>query len=412
MPKLNSTNDLQAFSRFRLVLVFASIFLFLGSSTLGQKNAQSAKTGGDNSEQISREVLPARLGSLWHAVSEPRNLTPERFAVVQGAEVYLEYGLRAVITRVYTDGKNQVVVEAFEMQYPSGAYGLFTFNRGSLSPCRQEFPVGRFMISISCGGSTSLEKAQIAPDLVDAIQQHLADGPVELPPLPSHLPQQSKVADSEKYLVGPAAIAQLPAFNDLKDIIRFTGGAEATTADYTNGGGQMSLIIFEYHTPQLASDSYAELKSHFNSLPSQEREHRLIRRVGNYIIEAVNVRDAKAAQEIIGQIKYTARVYWEGDKSTAIPLPYRPPDKAAIEEAKRTAQFLFTTFYMIGLAIIGAAMLGILAGGSLFYWRRHRRRKLGLDESFSDAGGTIRLNLDNYLLAAGKPEIKLLGKND
>ena len=62
--------------------------------------------------------------------------------------------------------------------------------------------------------------------------------------------------------------------------------------------------------------------------------------------------------------------------------------------------------------IVGAFVLGVLTGGTFFYWRRYRRRKLGLDDAFSDAGGTVQLDLEGYLLSGEKSRVKLLGKND
>ena len=58
--------------------------------------------------------------------------------------------------------------------------------------------------------------------------------------------------------------------------------------------------------------------------------------------------------------------------------------------------------------ITAAMLIGVIAGGSFFYYRRHRRRKLGLDDIFSDSGGTVRLNLDEFLLEPDSPKIKLL----
>jgi hypothetical protein len=48
--------------------------------------------------------------------------------------------------------------------------------------------------------------------------------------------------------------------------------------------------------------------------------------------------------------------------------------------------------------LLSALLAGFAAGLSLFQWKRYRRRKLGLDNVFSDAGGSLRLNLDDYLL--------------
>src|SRR5207253_4588372 len=160
------------------------------------------------------------------------------------------------------------------------------------------------------------------------------------------------------------------------------------------------------------SDGYAQLKKHHDALSGEEQKRRLIKRTGNYVIEAVNVSDLAAAQAIANQVKYTARVYWAGDKMTAIPLDFRPPDPTVLEEARRTAQLLTSTFYGIGLMIVGAFVLGVLTGGAFFYWRRYQRRKLGLDDAFSDAGGTVQLDLEGYLLSGEKSRVKLLGKND
>ncbi|MEP7269891.1 MAG: hypothetical protein ABI882_00210, partial [Acidobacteriota bacterium] len=97
---------------------------------------------------------------------------------------------------------------------------------------------------------------------------------------------------------------------------------------------------------------------------------------------------------------------------TSIPFQYRPPDPAAIEEMRDTATVLLRTFYGIGLMIVASIILGVFAGWTVFYWRKQKRRRLGKDDYFSDAGDTIRLNLDDYIFQPNKQPIKLLGKGD
>lgn len=400
MHQLNSIVELCSQGR-RLLTLALALTVWLVPIPIHGQHAEG--------DQLSREVLPPRLGAAWRALGESRSLDAEKVTVLQDADLYLEYGLQRLITQAYTSGREKVTVEMFEMKYPAGAYGLYTFNRGSLSPDRQEFHVGRYLVSLTAGS----EGGTIDPGLIEALRQQLASGEVELPPLPDNLPAQDKVAATEKYVVGPAGLSRIPAFSDLKEVIGFTGGAEAALAAYEHAGGQMSLAIIEYHTPQLASDAYARLKGHVESLSQEEKGQRLLKRVGNYIVEAVGVRDVEAAQALIGKIKYTPRVYWEGRKVTAIPLPFRAPDPVALEEAAQTAHILVTTFLAIGVLLIGAIGVGIVTGGAVFYWRRYRRRKLGIDEFFSDAGGTVRLNLDDYLLSASDPQQpKLVGKGD
>jgi hypothetical protein len=252
----------------------------------------------------------------------------------------------------------------------------------------------------------------IDQSLIDSVKASLTEEAGQFPFLPSHLPEQDKIADSEKYIAGPATLSKLKIFDDLRNLVSFDGGVEAITADYRNGDGRMSLIIIEYHTPQSASDGYARIESYFNSLPQQEKEKRMLKRVGNYVVEAVNIRDRTSAQSIVGQIKYEAKIYWAGRKLSDIPMEFRPPDPVVIEEARRTIQVLLRSFYWIGAMLLSAILLGITAGCSLFYWNRYRRRKLGLDNLFSDAGGTLRLNLDDYLLAPEERSIKQIGKVD
>ena len=138
----------------------------------------------------------------------------------------------------------------------------------------------------------------------------------------------------------------------------------------------------------------------------------MLKRVGNYVVIAINVQDRGSAQNIVGQIKYEVKVHWAGRKLSDIPLEFRPPDPVALEEARRTVQVLLRSFYWIGAMLLSAILLGIIAGSSLFYWNRYRRRKLGLDNLFSDVGGSLRLNLDDYLLAPEERPIKQIGKGE
>jgi hypothetical protein len=385
-------------------------FHFVTLITLTSLLILSAATAqGQGNQPSGRELLPDVLGNLWRADGAPKQLTAEQFRVVEDAEVYLEYGLQSVMTRAYLKGRDRMLIEVFEMRYPSGAYGLFTFNRGSLSAGQQEFQAGRYLVRVS--GIT--ETTAVDETLINSIRERLAGDQGEFSPLPGHLPEPGRISRTEKYLAGPTALAALKPFADLEGVINFTGGAEAVTAQYQNGDGQMSLIIIDYYTPQLAADNYARLKKYIESLSAEEKSRRLIKRPGNYVVQAVNVRDRKTAHAIVDQIKYAPRVYWEGDRFNSIPYEFRPPDPLALEEARRTGAFLLTTFYIIGLMITGSVLLGVIAGGSFFYWRRYRRRQLGFENAFSDAGGTIRLNLDDFLLgAADESQVKLLEKRD
>lgn len=391
-------------------MVFSTLLL-TANNVRAQSEGQSIKQHPNSNTQM----LPDRLGEHWQAIGPERIFNAKQASALPDAEVNSEYGLQRIVNRLYISGNVRAKIEIFEMNFISGAYGLFTFNRGHLKPGSHEFYERHYLVRISnYPAGASLDRS-----LVEAIKSNLIGEVGQFPVLPSHLPERDKIGESEIYMLGPLALGKMNNFSSLKDIITFDGGVEIVTADYRNGDGRMGLMIIEYHTPQSASKGQDQIQTYFNNLPQQEKDRQILKRIGNYVVEAVNIEDMKAADDIVSQIKYEAKVYWAGRKIGDIPLEFRPPDPVAIEEAKRTTEVLLRSFYWIGAMLLSAILLGIIAGGSVFYWNRYRRRKLGLDNMFSDAGGTLRLNLDDYLLSTDDPQIstdgpqiKQIGKGD
>jgi hypothetical protein len=378
-----------------LVIFLSLIFTLPGFSTPGQ-NFQEA---------VLNNTLPDKIGKEWKASAPTQKVGVAQLSTSPDIQLLLEYGWQGITHRQYTNGKDKFLLESFEMKYPSGAYGLWTLHRQSLPNGKKEFFHDRYLVRISASDAT------IADAITAELQTNLAPT-ADLPLLPTYLPEQNKLAASEKYLVGPTAFSQLPALSDLKDVIDFTAGTHAAMAEYSNGGGKMSVLLIEFQSPQFATDGLQKIQQHFNALPPEEQKKRILRRVGNYAVEAVNVADTKAAEELLGQIKYMARVHWEGKGIASIPLQFRPPDPIALQETLQTGRFIVATFYWIGVLVLGAIFTGIFAGGAFFYWRRAQRRKGGMEDAFSDAGGMTRLNLDDYLLLEPGTAQKLLGKKE
>ena len=357
------------------------------------------------SEESLSKGLPDKLGNDWRASSPSRKVAADKIPETAEAKLLVEYGLQSLIDRQYSNGNAKLTIEAFEMKYASGAYGLWTTHRGTLAANQKEIFNGRFLFRFFSSDQTIVES------VVAQLQTNLTSSS-EPPLLPTYLPEQNKIANTEKYLVGPEAFARIPEISDLKDVIDFTGGTHATVAEYNNGSGKMSIVLIEFQSPQFALDGLAKIQAHFNSLSQDEQKKRILRRVGNYAVEAVNVSDPKAAEEVLKQVKYMVRVHWEGKNASDIPIPFRPPDPAALREVVRTGQLLVATFYWIGILLVGAVLTGIFTGGAFFYWRRAQRRKMGLDGGFTDAGGMTRLNLDEYILSGSDSSAKLLGKGE
>jgi len=204
-------------------------------------------------------------------------------------------------------------------------------------------------------------------------------GEDDVPVLVKHLPDWQATQPTAIYAVnvGPLrdAIPDQPILSELN----FEGGTEAVSANY----GQSQLVIVEFTTPQISIDNdqrilakIQELKNQGQSAPSAYR------RVGNYSVFVFNASDEKTANELIDQVKYQQVVQWLGED----PHLY---EKLQRYFANTSAGVLLAVMESSGLSLLVCLGLGALLGGLLF---RHRRAQQSA--SYSDAGGTVRLNLD------------------
>jgi hypothetical protein len=293
--------------------------------------------------------LPDKLSGDWQAVG-------------------LEYKLQASASRSYAKDKERLRVELFEMRFPSGAYGFYTFNRAHAAKNQQQFYAGRYVIRLRGAQLTEANAAELFRELLPAPFEQRAE-----PPLLDHLPKAARVTASELYLTGAQALTQHKHFGFLAPAVQFETGVEAAAALYQPNQRPLAIIIFEFHTPQLAADGYASLEAALNAQPEPARKQTWLKRVGNYAVVATGAVEQVAAEQLMAEVKYEPKITWEGDKFTSIPLAYRPPDPAAVAEATQTVYILVRTFYWIGMLLLFAIFLGVIAGSCFFYWRRARR---------------------------------------
>ena len=121
-----------------------------------------------------------------------------------------------------------------------------------------------------------------------------------------------------------------------------------------------------------------ELRNQNQPLPAAYR------RVGNYAVFVFDAPSTEAANQLIDQVKYQQMVQWLGEN------PYRY-DRAVREFADTTLGVFVNVVKASGLVILGSLAVGGLLGALLFSRRRAQQRAV---EAYSDAGGMLRLNLD------------------
>jgi len=182
-----------------------------------------------------------------------------------------EYGYLSSDSDRFARNSEALEVAAHRMKDASGAYGLYSFLRtpdmaradvtehSSMSPGRALILVGNLVLDVQ-GRDLRTHVAELR-ELIAAVQPHAQEGP--LPTLWEHLPEKKIVEGSDRYVLGPQTLNQLFP-GGLGDSMSFPAGAEAEIAHYRVEGRDVTLLLADFPTPQLAEDTLAALQKRFN----------------------------------------------------------------------------------------------------------------------------------------------------
>ncbi|MEW6130123.1 MAG: DUF6599 family protein [Acidobacteriota bacterium] len=352
------------------------------------------------------ELLPARLAGII-ATGEAKTFNAESLNQLVGdkAKIYQEYRTVAAASRAY----GKVRVDIFQSDSPSAAFGAFTYQAGETLSQPVKSAIGAN--SLALGDSlifwkqnyfvriASLQPGRTAGASFNAVATEVAknisadEASAERPTLFNSLPK-NPAARSERYFLGGQSLGKY--FPRASEIFIFDGDAEAAFAEYpltvatpnqtTVGklvGSQakaLQLVIVEYHTPQFAADADAQATSFVASLSAEAQQQLIVKRIGNFLVGATNFTDREQAEQLVGSIEYPYVVKWLQNPA----IPTRDPF-----HEQKVAQMLLSIFSLIGLAG-GLMMFGGLFFGTFVFLKRRKQNR----ESFSDAGGMLRLQLD------------------
>lgn len=157
--------------------------------------------------------------------------------------------------------------------------------------------------------------------------------------LPSYLPRKDRVAGSERYILGPASLAQfagvLPAA-----AFAFQFSAEAALASYRTSHGDLLLAIVSYPTPAMARQQAAEFRKLSGAV---------VKRSGPLVMLVPAAGDAQAATALLSGINYQASISWDE----------KPPDPRFFTKLK---QMLFAIgeliLFLLALCVTGGLAVG------------------------------------------------------
>lgn len=201
----------------------------------------------------------------------------------------------------------------------------------------------------------------------------------DTPILIKHLPNWETVAKNAKYSVTLDDLKRNVVNQPILDSVSFEGGTEAVAANY----GQGQLVIVEFSTPHFSVENDQRIAAKIQELKGQAQPvPTAYRRVGNYSVFVFNGSDEASANQLIDQVRYEKVVQWLGED----PHLY---EKLQRYFAETSAGVLINVLKGSGLSLMACLALGGLVGFLLF--RQRRAQSAGF---YSDAGGSVRLNLD------------------
>jgi hypothetical protein len=383
---LRTNSSLTLFSGWVLLLV-----IFLPVATSGESSPGEAAT-----------FLPERIGTF-----------KARGAAAAPAAGFLaqlrpaEAGVTSTAARSYVGADGTIfIVDLVRTRMESAAYALLTHSTmgqdiklaeigtaGSTNSSRTVFFKGRDFVQISSNGTTRTSEDELIA-LARGVAARLEAGEKEIPVLTKHLPDWQKASQRAVYAITLQSLKETVSNQPVLDAVDFEGGTEAVVANYDRA----QLVIVEFSTPQLASNNDWNMRVKIQGLRSQgQPAPTSYRRVGNYAVFVFNAANEQSADQLIDQVKYEQVVQWLGDNPNWLR-----------DAQKRYTETMLGTFVSVvkasGLAAVLCFGVGGLFGALLF---SRRRSQQAAQQAYTDAGGMMRLNIDE--LSAETDPHRLLG---
>lgn len=168
-----------------------------------------------------------------------------------------------------------------------------------------------------------------------------------LPTLTSYLPEQNRVRNSERYILGIYSLGKFES-RISPMLVGFEDGAEAHVAKYQTPTGELQLTLISYPTPQLARAKYAQF----------EKQGWVTARSGPMIavIPGADGPAAASAERLVKSIQWQTNFTW----NQATKLPPMP----------NVGGMLVAIFELTGVLLVACVGGGVLFAAIWIYMRR------------------------------------------
>ncbi len=302
----------------KVKILFSSLVLILWAINLNcaQENPVNLLPGGKDGWVKSGKSA----GSMGPEIYDRKNL----FDYMDGgAELYLAYDFqRLAVQRYVSDSadsvtKNSLTVEIYQMNSPSDAYGLFSFDQeGEMVQLGQKgvygygllrFWKGRFLVRIL--GSQDNLKETILKFGLEIDQKIKTKGkPLELL---SKIPKDNQVPNSDHFFHKQILLNNLYFISD-KNILNLNDETDCLLADFKLDEQILKLLLIEYTDSKNAKIAYESFNKFYLKNEASEKnkviEIEEAKLVGmelekNYLLLVFEGKDKKIILQLLDSVK-------------------------------------------------------------------------------------------------------------
>jgi hypothetical protein len=385
----------------------ASVVLILAAATAFGTDTPAKTASDTKSAPASRTgaapLLPREFGG-WEMKGSLQTSTDPAIADPAEAAILKEYGFTEFASGEYTrdDDGRTLKLRAARFTDTSGAYGAFTFYKqremlnekigdqaASLNN-RVLFYRGNLLVDAVFDKLSGMSAAELR-ELAASIP--LPEGGARnLPGLPIYLPKQSYVKNTAKYVTGPVTLdkvgAPIPS-----QLVDFNAGAEVVLANYASSGGEATLMLIAYPTPQIAADHLRRIdaaRQPANGVQSATpglSDAGIVwdKRTGPIVAIAAGPLSVSEAKSLLAAVNYEADVTWN--------------EATFLDKKNSIGNLVWNAIVLCGILIGIALVAGIAFGGLRVLVKRLLPQREGTEEI-----DFISLHLDQ-----GRPRPRLAG---
>jgi Family of unknown function (DUF6599) len=312
---------------FMRFLRFLPFFVVVGGLVSGGFAANPPQTQ-------SSSILPQEFAG-WQMNGSVKTSTDPAAADATNAGVLQEYRFTDLASVTYTrDDGRTLKIRAARFADASGAFGAYTFylqpnmtkeqigDQGASLGDRVLFYRGHVLIDAQFSQESAMSGAELR-ELAGTLPRPSGNS-ASLPTFIEFLPHRDYIPNTQKYVMGPVALAAMappvPA-----DQVDFATSAEVSLAHYQTSSGEATLMLISYPTPQIAAEHLRKIDAAHHLAQQQPAGISTVEGSGTFFdkrtgpivaIAAGGISDSDA-KSLLGRVNYEASVTWNTPSESA-----------------------------------------------------------------------------------------------